>query len=120
MTNTSNLKRLKRILGWTFLVSTLLLIIFSMIIPISPTAEKAMSPIRDGAAPAAMDTLPVLTTVTPWVIPAATLICYMITTILSWKKEKREVLAAELDMKKKQLEIEILQAELKDKDRVAH
>ncbi len=137
MITTIKLRKLKRIFGWTFLVSSVFLVsvVFIGALLFAPKAEM-ISPeitkqneaksagsgdrginapqVKTFSSPSLLN-LPVLISIISLLTSLTSLIGFLSTTVLAWRKEKREALATELDMKKKLIEIEKLREELKTK-----
>ena len=121
---TSGLKKKRRIFGWVFLVSISVFFSSNMIwtmAPMSPPIHEA--PPTEPAPPvspppqshaqisSAPDTA-VVVSVVSLLTSLTSLVGFFSTTVLAWRKEKRETVSAELELKKKELEVEKLKIEL--------
>ena len=98
---TASLKKKRRILGWVFLIS--ICVFLSTIIV---KYLKILAPAgTDSFNPAAM------VSIISFLASLTSLIGFLSTTVLAWRKEKRETRSTELDIQKKELEIEKLRKE---------
>lgn len=121
---TSGLKKKRRLFGWVFLVSILVFCASNMIwtmAPMSPPEEPAppisATPLDLPPPPthppvsSAPDTA-VVVSVVSLLTSLTSLVGFFSTTVLAWRKEKRETVSAEIEIKKKELELEKLKIEL--------
>jgi hypothetical protein len=120
---TSGLKKKRKIFGWVFLVSILVFFASNMIWTMAPMSPPEMNApigaiLRDSTAPpshvpnsAALDTA-VVVSVVSLLTSLTSLVGFLSTTVLAWRKERREAVSAELEIKKKELELEKLKIEL--------
>ncbi|MDO6477251.1 hypothetical protein Q4520_17660 [Alteromonas sp. 1_MG-2023] len=98
------LKKHRKRYGWVFLTSSIIYVISIMSLTIANTTIQGPKE------------LPLLISLLSLLTSLATLIGFISTTILAWRKENREKLHSDLDIKKKELEIEKLRQEIKKKD----
>lgn len=119
----SSLKKKRKIFGWLFLSSILVFFASSMFILESmPQTDKTAPPDNGGPlepslsppvqavellmpGTAVVSVVSLLTSIT-------SLVGFFSTTVLAWRKEKREAVTAKLEIKKKELELEKLRVEL--------
>jgi hypothetical protein len=103
------LRRRQIILGWTFVVSSVL---FFLSIPLAmylASLQVDYAGLGSGRVAAATSTsLPALALV----VSVASLIGFVLTSVLSLRREARDVRTYKLDLEKKTLEIEKLQMDL--------
>jgi hypothetical protein len=123
---TSKLKSKRRIFGWVFVVSILVFFTSSMVWTLLQTSTpKNNAPIQgfpptppSSQAPrsSAPDTA-VIVSVVSLLTSVTSLVGFFSTTVLAWRKERREAVTAELEIKKKELELEKLKIELAKSER---
>ncbi len=80
--------------------------------PMPPITSEPPNHAKDSAAP---DTA-VVVSVVSLLTSLTSLVGFFSTTVLAWRKEKRETVTAELEIKKKELELEKLKIELARSD----
>lgn len=125
----SGLKKKRKIFGWVFVASILVFFASSMVLTLAsmrsdefwaseeqilkePSRETLPHPLSNQAlSPSALDTA-VIISVVSLLTSLTSLVAFFSTTILAWRKEKRETVMAELEIKKKELEIEQLKIKL--------
>jgi hypothetical protein len=118
---TSSLKKKRRIFGWAFLASILVFVVSNVVWTLSPMpAGIEKNAPKHGAPPSTTSPAPVtaatntavIVSVVSLLTSVTSLIGFFSTTVLAWRKEKRETISAELEIKKKELELEKLKIEL--------
>ncbi len=123
ITKATGLKKKRNLFGWVFLASVIVFIFSNPVLmigpqfgmqiidyfnPVAPNSGTSGSTLMNTAVVVSMVSL--LTSIT-------SLIGFLSTTVLAWRKDKRESASAELEIKKKELELEKLKIELsKTKD----
>lgn len=114
----TKLRKWKRIFGWLFLFSIVLFIPISLRslnhaeMPAYITSNQDVKALPPSPS---LPELPILISTISLLTSLTSLAGFLSATILAWRKEKRETLATDLEAKKKLLEIEKLQKELKIK-----
>ena len=123
----SSLKKKRKIFGWLFLASILVFFASIMLFTLAPmaTPPESAPPQPNGGqkestpepppAQAPRTFLPgtaVVVAVVSLLTSITSLVGLFSTTVLAWRKEKREKVSSELEIKKKELELEKLRQEL--------
>lgn len=126
----TSLKKKRRIFGWIFLASICVFFASNMVWTIAPMRPKLNQwppltksvPIDPKPTPQPPPPLPeanahgldtaVIVSFISLLTSLTSLVGFLSTTVLSWKKEKREALASDLEIRKKELEVEKLRLEL--------
>jgi hypothetical protein len=132
MSKASSLKRKRRIFGWVFVVSIFVFFASSTLYtraPMRPMPESmpkpAVPPPMPKPAPephlmpkpapmepqSGLDTAVIVSAIS-LLTSLTSLVGFFSTTVLAWRREKRETLSAELEIQKKELELEKLRMEL--------
>ena len=110
--STRKLRKKKRIFGWLFILS---IVIFSgtLLLTQKEAAQTISFPLEDDIqfSEESSNSYGGLVVVTSLITSLLTLIGFLSTTILAWKKEKREVTLAKLEIRKQELELEKLRME---------
>lgn len=115
---TSGLKKTRRIFGWVFLVSILVFFAPNMIwtmLSISGPPPKLLPEVMPQlqAQESAPPDTAVVVSVVSLLTSLTSLVGFFSTTVLTWRKERRETVSAELEIKKTELELEKLKIELR-------
>ena len=134
MSRAVSLKKRRKIFGWIFVVSICVFFASSMLFTIAPMDSMPQPipppqngvPIDPNPPPFPQDHAPntsgfdtaVIVSGVSLLTSLTSLVGFFSTTVLAWRKEKRETRSAELEIKKKELELEKLRKELgKSKER---
>lgn len=131
-----NLKKKRKIFGWVFALSTLVFFASNMVFTLSPMSplpepNQPISPGSPGGGGGSGGNQPpdnnppfqqtnsngidtaIAVSMVSFLTSLTSLIGFFSTTLLAWRKEKRETLAAEIELQKKELELEKLRLEVK-------
>jgi|WetSurMetagenome_2_1015567.scaffolds.fasta_scaffold00030_32 hypothetical protein len=119
----SSLKKKRKIFGWLFLVS--ILVFIAAYILLSGVSKESAPPLSKDtihsqtlsrqsiqAQSASGPDTTVIVAIVSLLTSIMSLVGFFSTTVLAWRKEKRETVAAALEIKKQELELEKLRAEL--------
>ncbi len=118
----NKLKKRRKIFGWVFVASFLVFLSLNLVIfqaPLDNISDKSSGIedipkiIKKAAGPNTATIISIISLLTS----LTALLGFFSTTILAWRKEKREQLHSELEIKKKELEIQKLQTELNSQER---
>ena len=124
----SSLRKKRRIFGWLFIASILVFFASNILFTLSPMSPiENAEPLLQNSTPidptpplpppsqapsvSVLDTA-IIVSVVSLLTSITSLVGFFSTTVLAWRKEKRETLSAELEIKKKELELEKLRVEL--------
>lgn len=112
------LRKSKRIFAWALMLS---IVVFSLTFVLSQNKsyETINAPIEDETVQPVVyqDSSGGLLITASLATSLVSLIGFLSTTILAWKKERREVVLAQLEIRKQELELEKLRAETKGNER---
>lgn len=107
----SHYARARRTLLWILLASTLVFILGSVVL-VMYRGDGSQMPPSDDPSPDLLTIGSLVATVTSCLTSIATFVGFVSTTILAWRKEKREAAAAELEMQRQGIELERTRLEL--------
>jgi hypothetical protein len=99
-------KKYRRLFGWGFVGSSLLLALLVSAMPMSRPSDTKLSP-------------EILLALGSFVTSFTTLIGFVVTTGIMWRKERRESLHASIELEKSKIELEKLRREISDKNAAA-
>ena len=94
------IKKYRRRFGWAFLGSFLTLLFLSFLSAPWPDAQFVL-------------------TLGSFIISVTTLIGFLVTTLMTWRKERRESVHASVELEKNKLELEKLRREIGDRNAAA-
>lgn len=102
----------KRFFGWLFVISLLVFFaanMFAYVLSTDPVDTGSLT----GPKPASeVSNIAVVVSLVSLLTSITSLFGFLSTTLLAWRKEKRETISSELEIKKKEIELEKLKLEL--------
>lgn len=107
------IKKYRRWFGWgfiVFLIPSVTVTLRLMSDPYLPVGEEGFGVVTN---------TPTLLGIASLVTSCTTLIGFIVTTIITWRKERRESDHASIELEKKQLELEKLRREIGDRNSAA-
>jgi hypothetical protein len=110
------LNKSRKIFGWVFVVSFVILIISAVLIVVSMGEHiggRETWPAPPEPEGTASNVLTVYISIASLATSTVSLIGFISTTLLQWIKEKRERKLSDLELRRKELEIKKLESELK-------
>ena len=121
-TSVAKLKRYRARFGWVFLLSFGALLVSLWFLAQSGAFTTQMMDMEDGGGsgrPERESRLPTVLSIASLITSTTSLIGFFFTTLVAWRKERRQQQHAGIDLEKKKLELEELRLDVERKKREA-